>query len=316
LILAACFGLLYLFVFNFTLGSADWDLRSSSAPLFGLLGVYLFLTWGEKRSAASREDTAESKGEEPESGDGSAVGPFRSKRLKAWGLIFIWVGLFHTVPWVLINAHHQRSLNRYLLVQENDPHPVDETGFNLYKIARILRLADMPEEEEKLYLRAIDRDPYDTLSYFNLAAYYHTADRYDRAILVLDSLLRVDPSYPKANWMIGNIYVKRLEYEKALPYLEQVSGVLADNSDFLYDLGASYYSTDQPEKALTCGLQILQLTPDYTDAYHILGLSYYTLGDYDKAIGAWEHILSVNPDDSVAMQNLRELTEYLEKKTQ
>jgi hypothetical protein len=48
LILCTSFALLYLFVGNFTLGSADWDLRSSPAPFLALLGVLLFLGWGEK----------------------------------------------------------------------------------------------------------------------------------------------------------------------------------------------------------------------------------------------------------------------------
>jgi tetratricopeptide (TPR) repeat protein len=302
LILATSFALIYLFVFNFTLGSADWDLRSSPAPFLGLLGVVLFLRWGEKQSAVH---SLQSTDPYPKMSAG--------KRFKAWGLIFIWFSLFHTVPWVLINAHHSRSVDRYLLIQENDPHPVDETGYNPYKIARILRCAGLPEKVEKMYLRAIERNPYDTLAYFNLAAYYHKNQHFDQAIFILDTLLKIDPAYPKANWMIGNIYVKRDEYAKALPYLEQALHFLAHNVDFLYDLGASYYSTDQPQKALACGLQILQLTPDYTDAYHILGLSYYTLGDVESARQAWEHIISLNPDDSVAIWNLRELEKYLKK---
>jgi hypothetical protein len=303
LILGTVLGLVYLFGFNFTLGSADWDLRSSPAPFLGLLGGYLFVKWGEKRL----------EGKKSYQEDPGKKNSYTGLRFKAWSLIFIWFGIFHTLPWVLINASHSKSVARYVMIQESDPHPVDETGYNLYKVARILRMADVPEEEEKLYLRALENDPYDTLSYFNLAAYYHTNDLYDEAISVLDTLLKVDPLYPKANWMKGNIYVKRHEYEKALPYLEKAYPILADNSDFLYELGAAYVGTDQPEKALDIGQQIIKLTPDYLDAYHILGLSYYSLGDLEKAAQAWEYIISRDPTDSVAMDNLQELREYLEK---
>jgi hypothetical protein len=304
LILGTILGLVYLFGFNFTLGSADWDLRSSPAPFLGLLGGYLFVKWGEKR--------LEGKKASPENPDKNNYS--KGLRFKTWSLIFIWFGIFHTLPWVLINASHSKSVVRYVMIQESDPHPVDETGYNLYKVARILRMADVPEEEEKLYQRALENDPYDTLSYFNLAAYYHTNDLYDEAISVLDTLLKVDPLYPKANWMKGNIYVKRYEYDKALPYLEKAYPILADNSDFLYELGAAYVGTDQPEKALDIGQQIIKLTPDYLDAYHILGLSYYSLGDLEKAAQAWEYIISRDPTDSVAMDNLQELRDYLEKK--
>jgi len=302
LILATSFALIYLFVFNFTLGSADWDLRSSPAPFIGLLGVLLFLRWGEDRSTVHRPPSANHKSQMP-------VG----KRFNAWVLVFIWFGLFHTLPWVLINAHHTRSLDRYLLIQENDPHPVDEVDYNLYKIARILKLAELPEEVQKIYQRATERNPYDTLSYLNLAAYYHKKQDFDQAIHVLDTLLKIDPLYPKANWMIGNIYFKRQEYAKALPYLEQAFLFLADNVDFLYDLGSAYYSTDHPDMAVSCARQIIGLTPEYLDAYHLLGVAYTRLGDFENARQAWEHILAKNPADSAAIWSLKELEKHLKK---
>jgi tetratricopeptide (TPR) repeat protein len=313
LILAACFGSVYLFVFNFTLGSADWDLRSSPAVFFGLLGVYLFLTWGENWFAGSRKGEAKSKGGRPESTNVSGGRPRKTKRLKAWGLIFIWVGLFHTVPWVLINTHHQRSLNRYLLTQENDPHPVDETGYNLFKVARILELAGFPEEIKHVYQRATQRNPSDTTSYYNLANWYHRQRDFDGAKLILDTLIRLIPAHPGANWMIGNIYLKKKDYAKALPHLEKASLSLAHSTDFLSQLGVAYYSTDQPEKAAACARQMIELRPDYLEAYHLLAGAYVKLGDLENAGKTWMHILTITPDDSIAIKNLKARGTYLEK---
>jgi cytochrome c-type biogenesis protein CcmH/NrfG len=302
LILASSFSFIYLFVFNFTLGSADWDLRSSSAPFFGLLGVLLFLRWGEERTADRRPPTDDPKSQ-----------MLFGKRFKAWGLVFIWFGLFHTLPWILINAHQARSVDRYLLIQENDPHPVDEVDYNLYKIARLLSLAELPEEIPKMYQRAIEKNPHDTLSYLNLAIYYHNKKDFDQAIPALDTLLKIDPLYPKANWLMGNIYYQRHEYAKVLPYLEQAFPFMADNVDFLYDLGFAYYSTNQPDRALSCARQIIGLTPDYLDAYHLLGVAYTSLGDFGNARQAWEHVLAKNPADSVAILSLKQLEKYLKK---
>ncbi len=311
LIIAAGFGLIYLFAFNFTLGSADWDLRSSPAPFIGLLGVILFVRWGEQPFKTLSRKTNSSEGEKREPKESAGAGSSARQRFQTWGMIFVWLGLFHTVPWILTNASHSRSVARYVLIQEQDPHPVDETEYNLYKIARILRLAEVPEEVEKLYLRAIERNPFDTLSYFNLAAFYHKNEFLEKAIATLDTLLKVDPLYPKANWMMGNVYVKKKEYDKALPYLERVAPVLADNPDFLYDLGVSYYSTGQIDKALLRSRQILELTPDYADAYHILGFCYVKLEEFEKAKQAWQQLLILNPTDSIAVYNLKELEKHL-----
>jgi Flp pilus assembly protein TadD len=335
LILASLFAFIYLFIFNFTLGSADWDLRSSPAPFFGLLGVILFLKWGEELSAVRRPSTSLPstslrEGEQgrtlrtspPPAADQSQT-PVREKvkvwdmkhTVHTWGVVFICFSLFHTVPWVLINANPTRSLNRYTLIQESDPHPVDEAGYNLYKVTRILSLAGLPEEIEKVYQRATERNPYDTLSYYNLAAIHHKKRDFDQAMYVLDTLQKIDPLEPKANWMRGDIYVKRGEYEKALPYLEKAFPFFADNPEpaYLFDLGTSYYKTNQIEAAGICAQQMIKIAPEYTPGYHILALVYAATGDYEHARKAWEYILTLTPNDTTATQNLQRLESYKKK---
>jgi hypothetical protein len=311
LILAACVALVYLFVFNFTLGSADWDLRSSPAVFFGLLGVLSFLDWGEKKYARK---TAPPEGERSESRGDSASGSFGWRRYPAWGLIFIWLGLFHTVPWILINSSEPKSVARYVLIQENDPHPVDETGYNLYKIARILKWADRHWEVVWMYQRAVEKDPYDTLSYYNLASQYHKLQELDSAFVALDTLFKIDPTYPKGNWMMGNILRRRGDVAGALPYLERAYEYLQDNVDFLYELGVAYMKTNQMVAAGGCGMQILKLKPDHVDAHYLLGAAYFATGDIENARKSWEYILAVNPDDSIAVDNLRILEERYEGK--
>jgi hypothetical protein len=306
LALSSVFGLVYLFVVNFTLGSADWDLRSSPAVFFGLLGVLAFLKWGERASVPS---SAKPEGDKAGSTGNFQDRPAGSRSYRAWGLIFIWLGLFHTVPWIVINASESRSVARYVTIQEVDPHPVDETAYNLYKIARVLKWAGKPWDVVWMYQRAVERNPLDTLSYYNLAAQYHWLQELDSAQVVLDSLFKIDPAYPKANWMMGNILRRKGDYAAALPYLERGYDFMQDNPDYLYELGVAYMHTNQMTAAGGCAMQILKLDPDYLDAYHLLGAAYLAHGNIEQAEEAWEHVLSVNPDDSVAMENLQYLKE-------
>jgi Flp pilus assembly protein TadD len=314
LILAALFTLIYLFVFNFTLGSADWDLRSSPAPFIGLLGVLLFLRWGEESTAVRRPQSAEGKTEASTGGRTKVWG--MNHTIHAWGLVFVCFNLFHTLPWILINADHSRSVARYVLIQENDPHPVDEMKYNLYKIGRILDSANLPEEIEKMYRRATLKNPYDTLSYYNLAAYYHQHRNYDQALLALDTLLKIVPSFPMGNLMMGDIYVKsKGEYAKALPYLERALPFLTENPDpeYFVDLGMAYYMTDHAQETKDCALQMIKLAPDYANGYHILALSEVALGNFEEAKKAWEHVLAINPADSIAIQSLKLLEKNSKK---
>jgi hypothetical protein len=311
LFIAAVFALIYLFVVNFTLGSADWDLRCSPAPFFGLLGAMLFLRWGERVSPVCRpQSTAIPPEALPEKRR-----TFWSLKhtVEAWGMVFIFLGLYHTIPWVLVNSSNDRSVDRYILTQEYDPHPVDETNYNLYKVARILDFAGRSDRVGDLYRHATERNPYDTLSYFNLSAWFHKRDQYDSALILSDSVLKLDPTYPKANWMVGNIYDKYGKYAEALPYLEKAFPYLADNPEFLYDLGIANYWTDHYNEAALCAKHMIELAPDFSGGYHLLGLVDLQKGDLDGAREAWKMIVNLDPTDSTAIMNLRMLEEHMKE---
>ena len=310
LYLSALAGLVYLFVINFTLGSADWDLRCSPAPFLGMLGALLFIRWGEKVSASSRPPSAENQPQKIPSGEGRRF--WHKHTVQAWGVIFICFGLFHTIPWVWINASRSKSVERYMLIQEYDPHPVDETNYNLYKIARILDLAGVPNGQEILYKNATERNPYDTLSYFNLAAFYHRNHLYDKALTIVDTVLKLDPNYPKANWMKGNIDIKKEKFDEALPYLEKALPFLSDDAEYLFDLGNTYYETGYFKEAGICADEIVKLDPKSTNGYHLQGLVFVTLGDLENAQKAWEQVIAIDPNDSVAIINLKTLAEQKE----
>jgi tetratricopeptide (TPR) repeat protein len=301
LILAVSFALVYLFAFNFTLGSADWDLMSGPAPFFGLLGVLLFLKWGEKWEAAGSDPVALN------TKDVSSIDSSAARGFKAWGFVLVWFGLFHTIPWVLINANHARSVDRYLLIQISDRHPVDETGYNLYKIERNLKWAGLPEEVETLYIEAIQKDPGEVRNYYNLAALHHRNSDLDRAFLTVDTLLKIDPTYPKANWMMGNILMKRNEYARALTYLEKVLRNYANNADYLYELGIAYSETNQMKKAGSCASRIIRLRPESVAGYRLLASAYTGLGDFEKARQTWKKVLTIDPEDSVAIEKSEDL---------
>ncbi|NIN00740.1 MAG: tetratricopeptide repeat protein, partial [candidate division Zixibacteria bacterium] len=213
--------------------------------------------------------------------------------------------------WVLVNAQHQRSLNRYLLIQENDPHPIDEVGYKPYKIARLLSLAGLTGEMKHVYQRAIERNPLDTLSYYNLANWYEREGDLDQAMVILDTLIKIDPVYPLAHWLIGSIYIDKEDHAKALTYLEKALPSLEDNVDFLHHLWVANYSANRPERAVVCAQQMIKLRPDYLEAYNLLGLGYAGTGAFEKAREAWEHVLSINPEDSTAIQNLQKLEKHL-----
>jgi len=303
LILAVSFALVYLFIFNFTLGSADWDLRSSPAVFFALLGVLAFLEWGEKKFA-DKSEVSEAK----EPGDVLGSPPFGWRRYRAWGLVFIWLGLFHTVPWILVNASPSKAVARYVMTQEVDPHPVDESGYNLFKIKRILQWAGFPQEAEAMLYRAIQRDPGDTLNYYNLAAYYYQRQEHlDRATLIADTLTKMAPGYSMANWLMANLLIKTGQPDRALPYLKKAYDIMSGDVFFLLQLATAYYRADSLEEAANWASQLVELNPRSVEGYRLLGMSQTKLGHTESAIEIWKRLLRVEPGDTLAVRQLQQL---------
>jgi len=113
---------------------------------------------------------------------------------------------------------------------------------------------------------------------------------------------------------MGNIYVKFGKYSEALPYLEKAFPYLADNPEFIYDLGITNYWTNHPDEAALCAKHMIELAPDFPGGYHLLGLVDIQKGDLDGAQKAWQKIVELEPDDSTAIMNLKMLEEEMKRK--
>jgi hypothetical protein len=311
LILAVSFALVYLFIFNFTLGSADWDLRSSPAVFLTLLGVVAFLEWGEKKFPGKSKI---SKTKESEPGDVVGSASFDWRRYRAWGLVFIWLGLFHVVPWILINASPSKAVARYVMTQEVDPHPVDESGYNLYKVKRILDWAGFPQQAETLFYKAIERDPTDTVSYYNLAAHYYRREEHlDRATLIADTLTKMAPGYSMANWLMANLLIKTGQPDKALPYLKKASDTMSGDVFFLLQLATAYYRADSLEQAASWASRLVAVDPRSVEGYRLLGMSQTRLGHAESAIEIWRRLLRLEPGDTLAVRKLQQLKAHADE---
>ena len=164
-----------------------------------------------------------------------------------------------------------------------------------------------------MFQRAIERNPNDPRNYSNLAGYYHKKQDFHQAIILLETALKKDSSYFKANQMMGYLYLQRKNYAKAIPYLEQAFPFQKDNPEFVYDLGLAYYFTNRSEKALASARLILESRPDYLKAYYLLGTVNAGIGDFQEARRAWERALAINPGDSLAVQALEALKKDREK---
>lgn len=282
LFVASIFSLVFIFLFNSILGSADWDLRAFPGIFLVLFGSLFFLK--------------------------KAQGWIN---LKNFVFLFLWISFFHTVPWIILNQDREKSLDHYKLIQLNDPHPQDETNYNLFKIARVLEMAGLYDESEKLYQDGIKVNPLDGRNYHNLAGMYMRLDREDEAESLLTQVLKLHPDYFKAYELLGKIYQEKENHQKALEFYVKSLPVNYDDMDYIANLCAMYLKLNRLEEFRDFLKGITEKKHYIVAAHRNLAYVNFLLMDYAGAKAEWEKTLSLKPDDPHAKAGLELLEENL-----
>ncbi len=278
LFLGSSFSLLFIFIFNSYLGTADWDLRSFPGIFFVPLGGILFISRGREW-----------------------------KNFKNYGLILIFVTFFHLTPWLLLHTSEKRSIEHFKFVQLRDPHPQDYTNYNVFKIARVLRQAGFPQHIETVYNEAISLYPDQTANYYNLARYYLREERYEEAISLAEKALKVNPKYLLAWVVIGRVHEQRNDLDSAAFYYKKAIPAAYQEIDFITGLCKLYLDLGRLDELEDYFRKLSMAQPELMEHHRNMGILYFIKKDYLKAKEEWENALKLVPDDSFCVNWLDNL---------
>jgi len=275
LLLSSLSGLFLIFIYNSRLGSADWDLRAFPGVFFTLCGILLFIKWGSQWS-----------------------------KFKYYGLILMAVSLFHAVPWILLNADRQMSIDRYVLTSTSDPHLL--TG-GMWRIARVLEIAGLRQVGDELLKEGIRKNPLELPCYSILAKSLNLQGKHDEAIFYLESALKLKPDSKDTRFLLGQTYMKKNDLEKAIFHLEKIKGDFEKDSLFVIILATAYMKADSLEEAKKLLEGFLNQDQESATMRRLLGGIYFVQRDYPNAKKEWETALKLNPDEALAKKGMEEL---------
>lgn len=176
---------------------------------------------------------------------------------------------------ILVIAEKYQMAYDYLLGIGEDDGNID---FLLIKIECLLNLERFDEADEILN-GVLQSEIYgdDLYTFVTEAGYlYNDVDKYDKAILLLESALKVDNN----------------------------------NEELLVDLSFAYEMINNFDKAIELNNSILDLDPYSFDGWVNLGKLYSMKQQYDKAIEAFDFALTINESD-VNVLKMKALTLYL-----
>lgn len=116
--------------------------------------------------------------------------------------------------------------------------------------------------------------------------------------------LRIDPSFTKGYFSLGNHFYGKKEYAKAAKAFQEVVRLDPVFPGAFYNMGNSFYSLGQYQAAVNSLQRALEMEPDSTAAHYNLGNSLFQVGKYRQAADQYRKVLTAQPTHREARQNL------------
>ena len=194
---------------------------------------------------------------------------------------------------------------------------VDPEAYRLYlkgvRLSRWLGLETELEEAERLFMRAIERDPsyaeaHVGLSFtlFQLAQIYRGPRElmqraYDEAIMAV----QLDDEMATAHGALGTVKLMwQWDWSGAETHLRRALEQKPSDSRAALDFALFLIATGQPEEAVSVANRAVELDPLSVRALGRLGWIYFLARRYDEAIDHLESTLELHPEDPMIHYDL------------
>jgi len=226
----------------------------------------------------------------------------------------------HGDPDLLDEAVEKYKLTGALLnsVRSHIPVPVLKYFYNkkdwrvvYFDYDAVIFLKDVPENRDHIARLAMDLTQWEpqsldrkrigsenVLPYFNYYRAYalDSLGLEEQALAEAQEALKVAPSYPEVNNLIGKIYASRKEYEKAFEYFRLATTYSPNNREFQENLAQSYFDMGDYAYAIKAFKNVMARWPAQPKAYFFLSHSYVKTQAYDNAVEALQKAIFVSPD--------------------
>ena len=141
---------------------------------------------------------------------------------------------------------------------------------------------------ESAFLEALNYDPKDLASHFNLALGYHLNHKYEQAVLEYLKAIQIDSKHPKVWCNLGVLYFQLDQYAQAEKALLEAVKYNPDYTRAWDNLAAALGAQDKLDEALVACRKAVELRPEYPEAYFKMGVIYFSRNELQESIAEFE----------------------------
>jgi serine/threonine-protein kinase len=185
----------------------------------------------------------------------------------------------------------------------------------LFNLSGYYRLLGRVEEQERLYLAAIEERPHDWRPHWWLALrIYYRQGRLPEALATLELVVRLAPDNYRGYQSLGGLQVLDGNYEEAARNLEK-SISIHPSSEALSNLGVAYFNMRDFDRCIQTFNEVFQHTyGDYEDWLNLGDAYYWAGGKRDKAAKAYDEAVRLgrlgikeNPANNMIRANMAQI---------
>ena len=126
---------------------------------------------------------------------------------------------------------------------------------------------------------------------------------YDKAILVADEAVKLNPKELKTYGYRGEAYSYKGEYDKAINDYNMALTIDPNNVESYNNRGIAYSNKGEIDRAINDYNMALSINPNNVESYNNRGVAYSNKGEIDRAINDYNMALSINPKDADVYNN-------------
>ena len=183
--------------------------------------------------------------------------------------------------------------------------PIDMNSVSdLLNFGNLLLSEGKLEEAERIYRRAIDVNPDDEDTHFNLAIALNRQGRVEEAVAAYEEALTIFPDYVEAQHNIANALLSLGRTNDAIARLEEAVALNPDYGPVLNNLGRIRALGQEWDAAIELLARAVEVDPENYEYNFNLGTTHLRKGDFPKAVDALGKASELKPHDPLTVNLL------------